>query len=88
MSFENSWEESQSYLAFVASSFYFTNAEDKKFAKKLLKKNDLGKKWTNEELDRMKMILNRRRKQVGSWEHEVAISRSGAGNSSYRDFEA
>ncbi|MHA1449251.1 MAG: hypothetical protein ACTSP4_07520 [Candidatus Hodarchaeales archaeon] len=69
------WEESQSYLAFVASSYSF-NSKDRDVAYKLLEKHEQGKTWSSEELEKMKSLLNRRRTQVGAWEP------------SYREYEA
>ncbi len=81
------WEESQSYLAFMASSYSF-NSEDKEIAYRLLEKHDQGKTWSSAEIEKMKLLLNRRRNQVGAWEREMNISSKNSQRTSYREFEA
>ncbi|MHA2299056.1 MAG: hypothetical protein ACXAEU_23240 [Candidatus Hodarchaeales archaeon] len=66
------WQESQGYLVFIASSILIYNSEEKKFVCDLLKRHDKGIVWTQKELKRMLDIISTRNRQISSWELDSA----------------
>ncbi|MHA2299053.1 MAG: hypothetical protein ACXAEU_23255 [Candidatus Hodarchaeales archaeon] len=71
---KHSWEESQNYLAFMASSISISNEEIRRIVNELLKKHEKGKTWTKEELELMKEIVIKRKQQIHIWELDSAIT--------------
>jgi len=74
------WQKSQGYIAFMVSGILISNNEDRVFVADLLKKHDKGITWSRGEVNKILKILDRRNRQISSWELDLANKKAKSGS--------